>query len=247
MALHHNPRIVSDGLVAAYDAADINSYPGSGTTWYDLSGNGYHMTLNSAATWVSQGPGSHMNFENGIAKYLPGGVLTNIPNANGAGTICIYSTIKAPDGDWKTLIRANGVGPNPGDDHQVIISQEDGISLGMYDNNGGGFIDTGFNMNSITNYTSAFHFYAWKLLNASPFYQFFYDGNLSSSSGTLTNSNATFTQGFASIGAYHNSSNSSTSFSQEWGKIALFLYYDRLLSESELRQNYLAQKSRFGL
>ena len=41
MALHHNPRIVTSGLVLALDAADINSYPGSGTTWYDLSGNNY--------------------------------------------------------------------------------------------------------------------------------------------------------------------------------------------------------------
>ena len=45
MALHHNPRIVTSGLVLALDAADTNSYPGSGTTWYDLSGNGNHFTL----------------------------------------------------------------------------------------------------------------------------------------------------------------------------------------------------------
>lgn len=247
MANLYGPQIVTNGLVLALDAADRNSYPGSGTTWYDVSGNGYHMTLSSADLWANQGPSSYMNFDNGIAKYLPGGTLTNIPNANGTGTICIYSTIKFPDGDWKTLVRASTVGPNPGDDHQVIISFEDGISLGMYDNNGSGFIDTGFNMNTIPDYTTDFHFYAWKLSNTSPYYQFYYDNNLSISSGTLTNSNATFTQGFACVGAYHNSSNSPTSYSQEWGKISVFLYYNRILSEDELRQNYNAQKSRFNL
>ena len=40
MGLHHSPRIVTDGLILCLDAADKNSYPGSGNTWYDLSGNG---------------------------------------------------------------------------------------------------------------------------------------------------------------------------------------------------------------
>jgi hypothetical protein len=47
MALHHNPKIVTSGLVLALDAANPKSYPGSGTTWYDLSGNGNHGTLNN--------------------------------------------------------------------------------------------------------------------------------------------------------------------------------------------------------
>ncbi len=39
MAFHHSPRIVTDGLVLYLDAANSKSYPGSGTNWYDLSGN----------------------------------------------------------------------------------------------------------------------------------------------------------------------------------------------------------------
>jgi len=34
------PNIVEDGLVLCLDAANERSYPGSGDTWYDLSGNG---------------------------------------------------------------------------------------------------------------------------------------------------------------------------------------------------------------
>ena len=37
-------QIVTDGLVLCLDAANKDSYPGSGTTWYDLSGNGYNST-----------------------------------------------------------------------------------------------------------------------------------------------------------------------------------------------------------
>jgi hypothetical protein len=40
MAISYNPRIVTDGLVLALDAGNPKSYPGSGTAWTDLSGNG---------------------------------------------------------------------------------------------------------------------------------------------------------------------------------------------------------------
>ena len=38
--------IVTDGLILHLDAGDSNSYSGSGNTWYDLSGNNNHGTLN---------------------------------------------------------------------------------------------------------------------------------------------------------------------------------------------------------
>jgi len=45
MALGHGPKVVTDGLVLALDAADVSSYPGSGTTWTDLSGQGNNGDL----------------------------------------------------------------------------------------------------------------------------------------------------------------------------------------------------------
>ena len=49
MAFSHSPKIATDGLVLCLDAADKNSYPGSGTTWTDLSGNGHNATLSNAS------------------------------------------------------------------------------------------------------------------------------------------------------------------------------------------------------
>jgi len=37
MALSHSPSIVTNGLVLCLDAANPKSYPGSGTTWFDLT------------------------------------------------------------------------------------------------------------------------------------------------------------------------------------------------------------------
>ena len=39
-------QIVTDGLVASYDAADKNSYPGSGTNWSDLVGSNTAVLTN---------------------------------------------------------------------------------------------------------------------------------------------------------------------------------------------------------
>ena len=41
------PHIVTDGLVLSLDAANTKSYPGSGTTWYDLSGNANHGRISN--------------------------------------------------------------------------------------------------------------------------------------------------------------------------------------------------------
>ena len=48
MAQEYGPKVVTDGLVLCLDAADKVSYPGSGATWYDLSGNGNDGTINGA-------------------------------------------------------------------------------------------------------------------------------------------------------------------------------------------------------
>lgn len=51
MALGHGSSIVRDGLVLHLDAANSKSYPGSGSTWYDLSGNGNHGILYNSPTF----------------------------------------------------------------------------------------------------------------------------------------------------------------------------------------------------
>ena len=48
MAINAGPDIVEDGLVLCLDAANINSYPKTGTTWTDLKG-GNNGTLNNGA------------------------------------------------------------------------------------------------------------------------------------------------------------------------------------------------------
>jgi hypothetical protein len=58
MATIGGPNVVEDGLVLALDAANTKSYPGSGTTWSDLSGNGNNGTLVNGPTFNAGDKGS---------------------------------------------------------------------------------------------------------------------------------------------------------------------------------------------
>jgi hypothetical protein len=50
--------VVTDGLVLNLDAGLPASYPGSGTTWFDLSGSGNDGTLTNGPTYSSSNGGS---------------------------------------------------------------------------------------------------------------------------------------------------------------------------------------------
>jgi hypothetical protein len=55
---NNGPKIITNGLVLALDAANIKSYPGSGTVWTDLSGNGNNGTLTNGPTFDGSNGGS---------------------------------------------------------------------------------------------------------------------------------------------------------------------------------------------
>jgi hypothetical protein len=50
-------RYITNGLKLYLDSANPSSYPGSGTTWYDLSGEGYQATIQTGMTYVGAGFG----------------------------------------------------------------------------------------------------------------------------------------------------------------------------------------------
>jgi hypothetical protein len=56
--MNFNNKIITDGLVLCLDAADIKSYPGSGTIWYDRTKNKYNGTLTNGPTFSSDNGGA---------------------------------------------------------------------------------------------------------------------------------------------------------------------------------------------
>lgn len=53
MSVNYNPRIVTDGLVIYLDSANLRSYPQAGSTWTDLSGRGNNGTLQNSPTFAN--------------------------------------------------------------------------------------------------------------------------------------------------------------------------------------------------
>jgi membrane-bound inhibitor of C-type lysozyme len=61
--------IVTDGLVLNLDAAKVDSYPGTGTTWYDISGNNNNGTLTNGPTFSGIGKQASIVFD-GVDDYI---------------------------------------------------------------------------------------------------------------------------------------------------------------------------------
>lgn len=57
MSISYNTYISPTGLTAVFDAANTRSYPGTGTTWADLAGGNYNATLNNSPTFSSSNGG----------------------------------------------------------------------------------------------------------------------------------------------------------------------------------------------
>ena len=57
MAIAYNSSIVSNGLVLCLDAGNPRSYPTTGTSWFDVSGNGALGTLTNGVAYSSSNLG----------------------------------------------------------------------------------------------------------------------------------------------------------------------------------------------
>jgi hypothetical protein len=68
MAIAYNTSIVRNGLVLQLDAANPKSYPGTSTTWSDLSGNANNGTLVNGVGYSSADNGS-LTFD-GVDDYV---------------------------------------------------------------------------------------------------------------------------------------------------------------------------------
>jgi hypothetical protein len=241
MGAQVGPRVISSNLVLALDAGNTLSYPGTGSVWYDHSGNTNNFNI-VAGLWNSGATSGTLGYMNingsfGMAKNNNDIVLSDSTGI----TYFVICRIRDYTGDWRTLTRSYV------SDHQVIIGTG-GNNLGMYDNSAGGFIDTGYAVTNIPNFaTTQWQALYWRFQSSSPYYKFSYFDTPGTIRASLTDANSRYQNGFGAIGGYHSESKDPSVGSQFWGDIGMFYVYNRALSDSELLQNYNAVKSRFDL
>lgn len=68
MGTFYNPQIITSGLILYLDTANTTSYPGTGTTWSDLSPIRNNGTLTASPTFTTAGAGSYFTL-NGSSQY----------------------------------------------------------------------------------------------------------------------------------------------------------------------------------
>ena len=230
--------VVRTNLILHLDAGDPASYSGSGTVWNDISGSGNHFNI-VASAYNSSGP-KYMNF-NGSYGCANNGTDISLSDSTGV-TYVVWTRVLNSTSTWRTLTRSYV------NDHHVII-ESGGWNIGTYDNDGGGgFLSTGFSQQSLPgNGTSTWVAMYWRWQSVSPYYELSYNDTPGTIRGSITNSNARYSRGFGSIGAYHETNTTPSSASQYWGDIGVFMCYNRRLTDAELLQNYNYYRSRFGL
>lgn len=216
-------KIVTNGLVLALDAADRNSYPGSGTTWRDLSGNGNNETLTNGPVFSSANGGS-FSFD-GVDDFS-GGNVTSI--ANTAFTISSWIRTGAITSD-RIYLSIGSNGNTREAIHLRFLSSTTALRFGLY----GDDLDA-----TITNASLAFTNIVC-VLNSSFLQSIYQNGSFitSRTAGGFYVGNNTIRLGNWGL-------NNSEFF---LGNIASTSIYNRALTAQEILQNYNAQKSRFGL
>ena len=211
------PTIITDGLVAHLDAGITASYPGTGSTWHDLSGHSADATLQGTVGFIDLGANSYFTFDGGYGNFMYSTVSQDYQDC----TLIFY-----PDFTWEST-ESLPYGLGAGYDRTMRFLRNAGAGSHPWQlqnpgNNGDWAYPTATNYylngNTITGAGNLVD--GWNILGAARTNQW---GNFSYCWGT-------------GYGA--------RTFK---GKLAVILLYNRVLTAEEQLNNYNVFKTRFGL
>jgi hypothetical protein len=223
------PPISETGLVLRLDAAEPISYPGSGTTWSDLSGNGNVGTLINGVGYNSINGGSFA-FD-GVDD------LVIIPENNLLNTQRVSVEVWAKT----NAISQNGFWFEKGNINTQYSLFQQGTTIIWRGNFGAGFVDfITLTTASFINTSNWFHIVATFISGQ----QFVYINGVLVGSNTLAGTLATNTNG-CSIGAYGGFNGARAYYYN--GSIASVSVYNRALTPLEISQNFNAIRGRYGI
>tara|TARA_S200002703_G_scaffold144261_2_gene137823 strand:- start:5576 stop:6295 length:720 start_codon:yes stop_codon:yes gene_type:complete len=239
MALGHGPTIVTDGLVLALDAADTNSYPGSGSTLYDLSGGGNDGTI-TGATFNS---GGYFDFDGVNDDVIDTG--TSFLKTNDNVTLEAFFNHDSNSGSYFFLYEGEGDGFGGNVEFHVYAAS--GYLASWFTTSSGDFNlgGSGIPASAITagEWNHAVVTYS-NLSTASGASSKLYLNGVEVDSGSgATVDLASMPTSSLLIGRPY-----STSLGRRYnGQVAAVKVYNRALTASEIQQNFNALRGRFGI
>ena len=229
-------KIVTNGLVLHLDAAQLRSYPGSGTAWTDLSGTGNNGTLTNGPTFNS-GNGGSIVFD-GINDYVNVG-MNNFPSGSSSRTLSAIFRVTSVSGGKELF----GFGQNTGIGSRYALWIDGSNTIGIE------FAGSGVVTSSWAGVNNWIHLTA-VLPSTNGFSTLIYVNGIQPSTTTLGSDGTINTPSAGSGGVcYVGAVAGALAFFPHIfpGNVANVLVYNRALTATEVLQNYNAIKSRFGL
>ena len=232
--LNHSPSIVRNGLILCLDAGAVQSYAGSGSTWYNLTSNEKNGAINNA-THNSNGyfdfDGSNDNIS--VADHstldVTGDMTLSCWVALGSsenGNLCMLVN-KRDDGDTSA---------------PYYIFFEDRSGQNKYGALLGGGSPNYVVVGSNDNFDGVYDKWDYVCLTVSGTTVSLYINGVFDDSGTFTGSRQTNNVALKIGGPY---TDGSTNYMMD-GKIANVSMYNKALTAVEVKQNYNTHKGRFG-
>jgi hypothetical protein len=214
--------IVTNGLVLNLDAAKTDSYPGTGTTWRDISGNNNNGTLTNGPTFSGIGKQASIVFD-GVDDYVnTGKTATQLGfyDANYTMEAWVYPTSITGD---RTMF---------GTDQQIL---RQGLHLVFRDGNiRQGHYASDFQAGTVT---------------VNNWYQIVYTFNASNGACQIFKNSVS--QGTGTISSFIGTTNvliarwAGVRYFQ--GNGSIYRIYNRVLSSTEITQNFNALRGRYGI
>jgi hypothetical protein len=228
MALAHSPRIITDGLVLCLDAGNTKSYPGSGTTWTDLSGNGYTATISGTSVWNNTYGGQ---FDFGDVAQTTQYITLPHQAAQSTGTSYTMEFWMKPVSSSAKYFCSMATAA----DNNYFLLQQNSTSLQRYTGTGG----ISYSNNEILQFCV--------VRNGSDTGTFYKNGGSATSATNITVINGVANNGW-NLNQEQDTVGGSFDANQNYrGAFMIVKLYNKALTASEIQQNFNALRGRFGI
>lgn len=230
--IHSGQEIVTNGLVLHLDAAQLRSYPTTGTTWTDLSGNGNNGTLTNGPTFNSANGGSIV-FD-GINDYVNCG--TGMAQAGG-WTISGLVRSNIVNVDQVIIGRTSDASNSFRQNYNLIISNTNKFTVLTSADSYKRIAST------TTMATNTWYYVTGKYTSSTKILSIYVNGNLEANSTALVADPPTIGTQYVTLAA----GDGLAVANRLNGRIAHGSIYNVALSDQQVLQNFNAIKSRYGL
>lgn len=222
--------VVTQGLLIHLDAGNLSSYPGSGSTWTDLSSNGHHGTIQNGAVYVSSSP-QNLDFDgnNDYVNFTSGG---QILTSSATEISCFLWLYPVSDGVVFSVLGGSSLSSSY--HHSSIeINSSGQVSMALWHNSLNSKVVSQVTLNT------------WNNIG------FTHDGTTftgyvnGSAVGNNTYAWAKPSNIYFALMAGDSTNMGTGSYGD--GNLSVFLAYDRALTATEVASNFNSTRSKFGV